>query len=219
MPPACDSTRPACDTMRACATTPAGTGTRSLPTETEKDPRHEPIQTGTERQDRAAKTRPRRHPHRLHGEAGPVATYPVADRKPTDAQFQALQDALAAAETSVDEKEQAWKLAIVERDAAEAAWDTGITARANYCESVTPNDLVALASTGLPLRSAPTPIGALPMPVNLQAKVSDYEGQIDLTCDAVTGAKTYEWQYRLHTEDRPGRACNRRPVARPPSPV
>lgn len=133
-------------------------------------------------------------------EAGAIATYPIADRKPTDAQFQTMQDNLDAANTSVDEKEQAWKLAIVERDAAAAIWDTGITARANHCESVTPTDLVALASTGLPLRAAPTPIGVLPMPENLVAKTTNFDGQIDLSCDAVDGASVYEWQCRLHAD-------------------
>ncbi|MBP8256022.1 MAG: fibronectin type III domain-containing protein [Opitutaceae bacterium] len=127
-------------------------------------------------------------------------TYPVATRVPTDAQFQTAQDNLATTDAAVVAAETAWKLAIAERDAAVVAWDTAITARANHCESVTPTDLVALASTGLPLRATPTPIGVLPMPANLQAKTSDFEGQLDLSCDAVVGASSYEWQCRLHTQ-------------------
>lgn len=129
-----------------------------------------------------------------------LAAYPVADREPTDAEFQTAQDNLVAADAAVDAAEQVWKLRIAERDAAVAAWDTAINARAAHCESVTPNDPVALASTGLPLRAAPAPIGVLPMPANLVAKTTDFEGQIDLSCDAISGAYVYEWQCRLHTE-------------------
>lgn len=134
-------------------------------------------------------------------EAGALATYPVASRKPTDAELQTAQDELVASEAAVAAAETMLKTAIQDRDAKEALWDVAITSRANHCESVTPTDLVALASTGLPLRSAPTPVGVLPMPVNLVAKASDFEGQIDLSCDAVNGARTYEWQCRVHTEN------------------
>ncbi len=132
--------------------------------------------------------------------AGPLATYPVADRKPSDAEMQTAQDELVDAQAEVDAAETALKAAKANRDAKEAAWDIVITARANHCESVTPTDLVALASTALPLRANPSPIGQLPAPGNLVVKDSAYEGQADLTCEVVDGAGTYEWQCRLHTE-------------------
>jgi hypothetical protein len=90
--------------------------------------------------------------------------YPAATRVPTDAQVQTAQDDLAAAESAVDATEIAWKQAIQVRDQKEATWDTVITARANNCEAVTPNDAAALASTGFPLRSGGGPIGSLPAP-------------------------------------------------------
>ncbi|MCB1093490.1 MAG: hypothetical protein KDL87_18275, partial [Verrucomicrobiae bacterium] len=124
--------------------------------------------------------------------------YPDATRVPTDAQVQAAQDDLAAAEAAVDAAETVWKQKIQARDLKSATWDTVITARANNCEAVTPNDLEALASTGFPLRSAPTPVGVLPMPSNLEARTTDFEGEMELTCDAVTGASSYEWQCRVH---------------------
>ena len=124
--------------------------------------------------------------------------YPAATRVPTDAQVQTAQDDLAAAEADVDNAEVIWKQKIQIRDQKEAAWDTVITARANNCEAVTPNDLAALQSTGFPLRSSGGPIGSLPAPGDLRAKASDKGGEIELRCDTVKGASSYEWECRLH---------------------
>jgi hypothetical protein len=130
------------------------------------------------------------------------ASYPQPTRVPTDAQVQTAQDDLATAQADVDAAEIAWKQKIQVRDQKEATWDTVYTARANNCEAVTPNDLAALASTGFPLRSAGAPIGPLPAPGDLRATATDSEGVIDLRCDVVRGASSYEWECRLH--DTPG---------------
>ena len=74
------------------------------------------------------------------------ANYPQATRVPTDAQVQTAQDELATAQADVDNAEIAWRQKIQVRDQKVDTWDTVITARANNCEAVTPNDLVALAS-------------------------------------------------------------------------
>ena len=126
------------------------------------------------------------------------ANYPQPTRVPTDAQVQTAQDELATAQADVDNAEIAWRQNIQIRDQKEATWDTVITARANNCEAVTPNDLAALASTGFPLRSAGTPIGALPAPGDLRAIATDNEGVIELRCDTVKGASSYEWECKVH---------------------
>jgi hypothetical protein len=128
--------------------------------------------------------------------------YPAATRVPTDAQVQTAQDDLAAAEAAVDAAEIAWKEKIQLRDAKVLVWDTVITARANNCEAVTPSDLAALQSTGFPLRSGGAPIGSLPAPGDLRALATEDEGEIELRCDKVKGASSYEWQCRPH--DTPG---------------
>ena len=126
--------------------------------------------------------------------------YPVATRVPTDAQVQAAQDGLDAANAAVDAAEVVWKQKIKARDDQEAEWDKVITARANHCEAVTPDDLPALASTGFPLRSAGGPVGDLPAPGDLRAEAGDGEGKVDLRCKTVSGASSYEWQCRLHAD-------------------
>ena len=125
-------------------------------------------------------------------------TYPAASRVPTDAQVQTAQDDLQAASQDVDTAEMAWKQKIQVRDQKESAWDTVITARASFCEAVTPTDLAALQSTGLPLRTSPTPVGSLPPPGDLRAAGTDKEGEIELRCKTVSGASSYEWECKVH---------------------
>jgi len=124
-------------------------------------------------------------------------TYPAANRVPTDAQVQSAQDALEAANAAADAAEMMWRQKIQERRASEEAWETMITARANYCEAVTPNDLAALQSSGLPLRPAAGPVGALPAPRDLRASATDMEGEVELRCSTVKGASSYEWECKL----------------------
>lgn len=134
------------------------------------------------------------------------ANYPAPTRVPTDAQVQTAQDDLSAAQAAVDAAEIAWKQAIQTRDAKEVVWDTVITARANNCEAVTPNDAAALQSTGFPLRSSGGPVGALPAPGDFRATPTDNEGVIELRCKRVKGASSYEWECRLHDGNPPWQA-------------
>ena len=126
------------------------------------------------------------------------ASYPQPTRVPTDAQVQTAQDDLSTAEAQVAAADIALKQAVQTRDLKETTWDTVITARANNCEAVTPTDLAALQSTGFPLRSAAAPIGELSAPGDLRATAAKNEGEINLRCDPVKGASSYEWECRLH---------------------
>ena len=126
------------------------------------------------------------------------ANYPQPTRVPTDAQVQTAQDDLATAEADVASAEVIWKQKIQIRDQKEEAWDTVITARANNCEALTPGDAVALASTGFPLRGTPAPVGALPAPGDLRAIPTDNAGGIELRCNTVKGASSYEWECKVH---------------------
>lgn len=128
------------------------------------------------------------------------ANFPDAGRLPLDAAFLATLTALSTAEADVIVKKNEWKEAIATRDAAEAALDAALTSRASYCEAAQPTDEAALISSGLPLRPAPTAVGDLPAPGDLAATVGDNEGEMDLSCDPVSGASSYEWQCRLHAD-------------------
>ncbi len=134
------------------------------------------------------------------GEEPALTFYPVANRKPTDAQMQTAQDNLSTAATEADNAETLWKQKNVVRSQREVEWDALITARAAHFESVTPKNLEALSSTGLPLRNTPSPIGHLPAPADLRAKPRAGSGEVDLRCRAVKGAKIYEWEFKPHDD-------------------
>jgi hypothetical protein len=129
-----------------------------------------------------------------------VTFFPAVNRVPLNAAIQAMQDELQTASDEVDSAEVIWKQKIQVRDAKEAAWDVGLTSRATYYEAATPDNLEALASVGLPLRSAPAPIGDLPAPENLRGTPRDIAGQVDLRCKSLKGAGSYEWECKLHTD-------------------
>jgi len=126
--------------------------------------------------------------------------YPTANRVPPDATIAAMQADLQQASDEVDSAEVIWKQKIQTRDAKVALWDQSLTARAAYYEAATPDNLEALASVGLPLRAAPTPIGDLPAPQDLRATPRDVEGEVDLRCKSLKGAGSYEWECRVHTD-------------------
>lgn len=126
------------------------------------------------------------------------ASFPVAGRLPTDAAFQTALDALSAAEADVEAKKTALKQARATRDAAELAMDSALNSRASYCEAAQPNDDAALASTGLPLRTAPAAIGDLPAPGDLVASMGDDPGEMELSWDPVYGANSYAIEKREH---------------------
>lgn len=128
------------------------------------------------------------------------ATYPAASRVPTDAEVLTAQNELVAAAAEADAAETVWKQLIKEREKKEADWDVAMTSRAGYCEALTPGNAAALASTGFPLRSSGSPIGELPPPGDLRATAKKKAGELELRCDAVRGASSYEWECRVHDQ-------------------
>jgi hypothetical protein len=117
--------------------------------------------------------------------------FPVANRLPSDANFQTAVDDLKAANADVAAKKTALKQAQETRDSKELAFDVAINSRASYCEAAQPNNDAALAGTGLPMRGAPQPVGEMPAPSNLRATMGDEAGEIDLQWDAIYGAVSY----------------------------
>ncbi len=124
--------------------------------------------------------------------------YPNAARKPTDAEFQTAQDELQAAHNDANTKETAWKAALQTRAVKETVWDAVITARARNCESITPGDRAALATTGLPLRSDPSSVGIPDAPIDLLATPDKIEGQLKVRWKRVKGATSYIVERMIH---------------------
>lgn len=62
---------------------------------------------------------------------------------------------------------------------------------AGYVTSVAEGDELIILSSGFEVRQRPTPVGELPQPVDLQARISDHRGRIDLTWETVRHARSY----------------------------
>ncbi|MEI9961449.1 MAG: fibronectin type III domain-containing protein [Limisphaerales bacterium] len=86
------------------------------------------------------------------------------------------------------------KAAMADRDAAETDFDAGTTQLALYVENTSGGDAVKIASAGMSIKAAPTPVGPLEQVQNLSITASDEEGGLDLQWEPVRGAKNYEIQ-------------------------
>ena len=109
---------------------------------------------------------------------------------------------LATISTSAADMENAYNNANVARqdasmkvsiqDDKEIVLDANLQKLANYVESASDGNEAKIQSAGMSVRAKPVPVGALPMPAGLAATSGDKEGEIDLSWDRVTGAKSYE---------------------------
>jgi hypothetical protein len=62
---------------------------------------------------------------------------------------------------------------------------------------VTPGNVAALTSTGLPMKGAPAPAGPLGAPQNLRASAGDMPGEVDLMWDPLKGSSMNVVQHRV----------------------
>jgi len=92
-------------------------------------------------------------------------------------------------DANVARQEASTKVSV--QDDEERVLDTNLQKLANYVESASDGDEAKIQSTGMSVRAKPAPVGALPMPAGLAATAGDMEGEIDLSWDRVTGAKSY----------------------------
>lgn len=124
--------------------------------------------------------------------------YPAANRQPTDAEMLAARDGLATSISERDALQTQLEAKEEEILAKEVTFDATISGRANHCAAAQLDNPTAWASTGLPLKSAPTPVGDLPAPENLKAKMSTKEGEIIVSWRSVYGARMYKLQMMVH---------------------
>lgn len=90
--------------------------------------------------------------------------------------------------------------ATVTKDDARDALEVLVTHLANYVEIASGGDEAKILSAGLQVRTPAAPVGAVTAPGDLAATAGDNEGEVDLSCDPVAGASSYEWQCRLHQD-------------------
>jgi len=79
------------------------------------------------------------------------------------------------------------------------AHKVNMNARAFYVQTETNGDPALIPISGFAVAASPnTPIGPLPRPENVKAKMSNFPGIIKVSCKAIKGTQTYVYEYRLH---------------------
>lgn len=98
--------------------------------------------------------------------------------------YQAAQAAVMAAKTTYDD-------AISERDAKRGLMTEGMNARGAYVQTASNGNRNVIISSGLNVRSTPTPVGILPPPVNLLIELNGTPGLMLLSWGRVPYARSY----------------------------
>lgn len=116
--------------------------------------------------------------------------------QPTAVDFQALADNFANAVTGVTAAKNNLTQAILDREAARAAMDAaGWSIRVPYVQIASNGNSAVIASSGLSVRSAPTPTGVLPPPENFRVDLNDIPGAMFFSCNPVPKARGYVIQF------------------------
>jgi len=108
----------------------------------------------------------------------------------TTTKIAAYDSAKAAAET-----------ALADRDAAVVALRGGLAQEASYVENASGGDAVKIESAGMSVRAPSVPVGPVTQVLDLVLSQGDFDGTLDLVCQPVRGAKSYEIQV---SPDPPG---------------
>jgi hypothetical protein len=117
--------------------------------------------------------------------------------EPTLADITAAVNTLEAAYNAANTARQnAVSLTSVMSD-TESALDVLVVKLSNYVENKSDGDEAKIQSAGMTLRSKPSPVGAMTAPTALTATASDSDGEVDLSWDAVRGAKSYPAEVSL----------------------
>ncbi|HEX8500280.1 MAG TPA: fibronectin type III domain-containing protein [Pyrinomonadaceae bacterium] len=111
---------------------------------------------------------------------------------PPLAQVTAAVNELEAAADAAQAARQEAKARTATQNTKEEALDQILTQLVAHVESVAGNDQELIMSAGLDVRGAPAPAASTPAaPPSLTATAGEHEGEIDLSWDAVRGARSY----------------------------
>lgn len=119
----------------------------------------------------------------------------VPTPNPSLAVLGAAIDSAEALMVLIGSKEQELDTLRTQRDTAIDAVVTLLGQEASTVEGATAGDEAKLLGAGFEVIAQVRPqLGALPAPQDMRASSGDNDGELDLACDAVSGASTYEWQ-------------------------
>jgi len=115
----------------------------------------------------------------------------VPGNGPSLAAFATAQANLDTADAAVVAARETLRLRIIERDAAEAAWNTKLRMLGGFTQWATGGDRTAIVSAGFDVRAARTPVPVLTAPENVQARTNGSPGVTKLTWNPLVGAVIY----------------------------
>ena len=90
-----------------------------------------------------------------------------------------------------------------QKDAARAGLQGVFTQRGHYVETAANGNPDVIATSGLPLRRPPTPVGQLHWPENLRVETTQYDGQMVVRWNTVSHARAFLLQYAEVVEGEP----------------
>jgi len=118
---------------------------------------------------------------------------------PTAVAFDPLVAAFDAKLEAFDQAQAAARTATLEKDAARAALEAGLTERGDYIQQASGGDEGKILSAGFEVRALPTPVGPLPAPVDFLPSMGALQGQMSCAWKPVKGAKSYLLEWHEHT--------------------
>ena len=113
---------------------------------------------------------------------------------PTLTAFGTLITAAQTKLTSADNAQITAKQATADKDLALDALRTGVATLATYVDLTSAGDESKILSAGMQVRATPTAAGLPAQVMNLALTAGDSDGELDVTWDALPGAKSYEVQ-------------------------
>ncbi len=121
------------------------------------------------------------------------AIYPTP--VPSPAVFAAGLAAFEADMTALDNHRLEGKSLTFKKDQSRKNFEFLFAQRGAYVQTASNSNVEAIASAGLMIRNAPTPVGVLPAPLGLRLELTQVNGEILVRWNTVTGARNYVLEY------------------------
>lgn len=87
-----------------------------------------------------------------------------------------------------------------QRDELRKELEVLLTARGSYVQQTSGGDEAQILSSGFGVQATGSATTSMPKPINPAASMGDFEGEIDVHCNAVPKAKSYIYEMREHPD-------------------
>ncbi len=110
---------------------------------------------------------------------------------PTAAEFGAKLAEFEAVLTALENERLITKNLTAQKDQIRKDFEFLFTLRGSYVQTASNSNADVIATAGLMIRNAPTPMGVLPPPLGLRLDTTQLPGELDARWNKVSGAKSY----------------------------